>query len=112
MHDLKQETAENFYTILKSCPHKWTGYPLFCYFSRYSCSKTSFPFFHTRNAVCGNVDKLSTANVDNPGNTGCFVDSVDKLSTANVDKSRNTVCFVDNVDKLSTANVDKFFQAK
>jgi hypothetical protein len=35
----------------------------------------------------GNVDKLSTKNVDKFWNTACFVENVDKLSTVIVDKS-------------------------
>ena len=65
-----------------------------------------------RNVRCGNVDKLSTAIVDNPRNTVCFVDTVDNLSTLNVDKSRNAACFVDTVDNLSTTIVDNFFHEK
>ena len=36
----------------------------------------------------GNVDNLSTKNVDKFWNTACYVENVDKLSTVIVDKSK------------------------
>jgi hypothetical protein len=65
MHNLEKEVAENFYTILKSCPHKWAGYPLFALFHVIYVLKSHFFFFIKLHGVCGNVDKLSTAIVDN-----------------------------------------------
>ena len=57
-------------------------------------------------SLLGDVDNLSTSNVDIWRRLSTDVIFVEKLSTTIVDKWRGVFCDVDSVEKLSTPIVD------